>query len=209
MRKLAWILGLALFAVLPAVAQKDKQAQTILDAMSTRYQALKSYQASFTYGGAGAYEKGDLTVKGQKFRLAVGGQEVFTDGKTTSTYMKESNEVNVQDYDASGNGELNPTQIYNIYKNGYNYRFLKEQKQAGRTMAVIELTPTQAKKAVSKVQISVDKADKSIRNWIITDKSGKKTSYTITKFTPNVNVPDSYFVFDKSKHPGVEVVDLR
>jgi outer membrane lipoprotein-sorting protein len=209
MGKLAWILSLTLFAVLPAAAQKDKRAQTILDAMSNRYQALKSYQASFTYGGAGAAEKGDLTVKEDKFRLAVGGQEVYTDGKTMSTYMKESNEVNVQDYDGNRQGELNPTQIYSLYKKGYNYRFLKEQKQGGRTLEVIELTPTQAKNSITKVQISVDKADKSIRNWVITNKDGKQTSYTITKFTPNVKVSDSYFVFDNSKHPGVEVVDLR
>ncbi|WP_018617909.1 LolA family protein [Spirosoma luteum] len=209
MKKLAWILSLTLFAVLPAVAQKDKRAQTILDAMSGRYKSLNSYQASFTYGGAGGSEKGDLTVKDDKFRLAVGGQEVYNDGKTMSTYMRESNEVNVQDYDANSSGELNPTQIYSLYKKGYNYRFLKEQKQGKRTLEVIELTPTQTKNAVSNVQISVDKADKSIRNWVITNKDGKKTSYTITKFTPNVKVSDSYFVFDNSKHPGVEVVDLR
>ena len=177
--------------------------------MSNRYQALKAYQASFTYGGAGASEKGNLTVKDDKFRLAVGGQEVYTDGKTMSTYLKESNEVNVQDYDASSSGEINPTQIYSLYKKGYNYRFLKEQKQGKRTLEVIELTPSQAKSAITKVQISVDKADKSIRNWVITSKDGKQTSYTITKFTPNVTIPDSYFVFDASKHPGVEVVDLR
>lgn len=209
MIKLAWALSLSLFTILPAAAQKDKRAQTILDAMSNHYQALKLYQAAFTYTGGGAVQKGDLTVKNNKFRLIVGGQEVLTDGKTMSTYMKESNEVNVQDYDAAGAGELNPTQIYSLYKKGYNYRFVKEQKQGGRTLDVVELTSAQAKNTISRVQISVDRADSSIRNWVITDKSGKKTSYTITKFTPNVNVPDSYFVFDKSKHPGVEVVDLR
>ncbi|RYF62489.1 MAG: outer membrane lipoprotein carrier protein LolA, partial [Cytophagaceae bacterium] len=33
--------------------------------------------------------------------------------------------------------------------------------------------------------------------------------YTITKFTPNAPAPDALFTFDKSKYPGVEVVDLR
>ncbi|WP_460977814.1 LolA family protein [Spirosoma knui] len=213
MRKLAWMLSLAMIMTVPAVAQKDKRAQTILDAMSKKYKALKSYQASFTYasvgGGAKDSYKGDLTVKDNKFRLLLGGQEVFTDGKTMSTYIKESNEVNVQDYDANANGELNPTQIYTIYKRGFDYRFLKEQKQGGRTLEVIELTPNRPKSPIATVQISVDKADKSVRNWQIVNKDGKRTSYTITKFTPNVTVPDTYFVFDKSKYPGVEVVDLR
>jgi outer membrane lipoprotein-sorting protein len=213
MKKIAWMLSLAFIMTLPAFAQKDKRAQGILDAMSKKYKALKSYQANFTFASVGGAAKesykGDLTVKNEKFRLSLGGQEVFTDGKTMSTYIKESNEVNVQDYDGGGNSELNPTQIYTIYKRGFDYRFLKEQKQAGRTLEVIELTSNRPKSAIKTVQISVDKADKSVRNWLIINKDGKQTSYTITKFTPNVNVPDTFFAFDKSKYPGVEVVDLR
>ena len=213
MKKIAWMLSLALVVTLPAVAQKDKRAQQILDAMSKKYQSLKSYQAAFTYASAGAGTKesykGDLTVKNEKFRLVLGGQEVFTDGKTMSTYIKESNEVNVQDYEGGNTSELNPTQIYSIYKRGFDYRFLKEQKQSGRTVEVIELTPNRPKSPISTVQISVDKVDKSVRNWLIINKDGKRTSYTITKFTPNINAPDALFVFDKSKYPGVEIVDLR
>lgn len=213
MKKIACLLSVAFLTVSLAFAQKDKRAQGILDAMSKRYKSLKSYQAAFTYtsagGGSKESYKGDLTVKNEKFHLILGGQEVFTDGKTMSTYIKETNEVNVQDYDASGGGELNPTQIYTIYKRGFDYRFLKEQKEGGRTLEVIELTPNRPKSPIATLQISVDKADKSVRNWLIINKDGKRTTYTITKFTPNVNVPDSYFVFDKGKYPGVEVVDLR
>jgi outer membrane lipoprotein-sorting protein len=209
MNKIPGILIIFTLLTLPAMAQKDKRAQAVLDAMSRKYQALKSYQASFSYSGAGGNTKGDLTVKNDKFRLLLGGQEVFTDGKTMSTYIKESNELNVQDYDAGSGSELNPTQIYTIYKRGFDYRYLKEVKQGGRTLEVIELTPNRDKSNVKTVQISVDKADKSVRNWEIVNKDGKRTTYTITKFTPNVTAPDSYFVFDKSRYPGVEVVDLR
>ncbi|WP_080059187.1 LolA family protein [Spirosoma aerolatum] len=213
MKKIALLLSVVILTVSLAFAQKDKRAQDILDAMSKRYKSLKSYQAAFTYtsagGGSKESYKGDLTVKNEKFHLILGGQEVFTDGKTMSTYIKETNEVNVQDYDASGSGELNPTQIYTIYKRGFDYRFLKEQKVGGRTLEVIELTPNRPKSPIATIQISVDKTDKSVRNWLITNKDGKRTTYNITKFIPNVNVPDSYFVFDKTKYPGVEVVDLR
>ncbi|GAB3748281.1 hypothetical protein GCM10028817_06680 [Spirosoma pomorum] len=188
-------------------AQKDKRAQTILDAMSQKYKSLNSYRAAFSYTGAESY-KGDLTVKSDKFRLSMGDQEVFSDGKTMSTYIKETNELNVQDQE-KGASELNPTEIYNLYKRGFDYKFVKEQKQGGRTMEIIQLTPNKKKINVASVQLAIDKADKSIRNWLITDKNGKKSTYTITSFTPNVNVPDTYFVFDKAKHPGVEVVDLR
>lgn len=210
MKQLA-IISLLLFSTAGALlAQKDKRAETILDAMSARYKALNSYQAAFSYSAdRGETYKGDITVKGKMFRLKTAGQEVFTDGKVMSTYVKESNEVNIQDYDASATGDFNPTKIYSIYKKGFSYTYLREQKLAGRTLDVIELKPEKKNAQIANVQISVDRADKSVRNWQITDKNGKRTTYTISKFTPNSNLADSYFVFDKSKYPGVEVVDLR
>jgi outer membrane lipoprotein-sorting protein len=193
----------------PTLAQKDKRAEIILDAMSARYKALTSYQAAFSYTADRQAYKGDITVKGKMFRLKTAGQEVFTDGKTMSTYVKEANEVNVQDYDASATGDFNPTKIYSMYKKGFNYTYLREQKTAGRVLDVIELKPEKKNTQIANVQISVDRGDKSVRSWQITDKTGKRTQYTISKFTPNPTLADAYFAFDKSKYPGVEVVDLR
>ena len=200
---------LMLGATGPALAQKDKRAEAILDAMSAKYKALTSYQATFSYLSGSETYKGDIAVKGSKFRLKTAGQEVFTDGTVMSTYVKESNEVNVQDYDAGATGDFNPTKVYSIYKKGFTYTYLREQKIGGRTVDVIELKPDKKNAQIATLQISVDKADKLARSWQITDKNGKKSTYSINKFTPNPALTDSYFVFDKSKYPGVEVVDLR
>ncbi len=212
-RFIGCFIGLSLLLLAPAIAQKDKRAQDILDAVSKKYGSLTAYQATFTYstGGSGAKESytGELAVKGTRFRLKMNGQDVFSDGKTMSTYVKETNEVNVQDYEAGAMGDINPARIYSIYKKGFNYTFLREEKQKGRTLEVITLTPEKKNTQVASVQITVDKADKSIRNWQTTDKSGKVTTFQIGKFSPNANLTDSFFVFDKNKYPGVEVVDLR
>jgi outer membrane lipoprotein-sorting protein len=207
-------LGCLLFLLTwPALAQKDPRAQTILDAVSKKFSSLTAYQATFTYSSAGGGAKesytGDLAVKGPRFRLKMNGQDVFCDGKTVSTYVKETNEVNVQDYEAGAMGDVNPAKIYSIYKKGFNYTFLREDKQKGRKLEVIELTPEKKNTQVVRVQLTVDKADKSVRNWQTTDKSGKVTTFQIGKFTPNPALADSFFTFDKSKYPGVEVVDLR
>ena len=209
MKQTAFITLLLLSTIGSLMAQKDKRAETILDAMSARYKALNSYQATFSYSIDREAYKGDIAVKGKMFRLKTAGQEVFTDGKVMSTYVKESNEVNIQDYDASASGDFNPTKIYSMYKSGFNYTYLREQKTAGRILDVIELKPEKKNTQIANVQISVDRADKSVRNWHTIDKNGKRTVYTISKFTPNPNLSDNYFVFDKAKYPGVEVVDLR
>jgi outer membrane lipoprotein-sorting protein len=191
-------------------AQGDKKSTAILDAMSTKYEKIKSFKAIFTYTPEGGKPlKGDATVKGTKFRLKMAGQEIFNDGKLMATYIKETNEVNLQDFDPSAGGDLDPTRIYSAYKKGFKYAFLQEKKEGAQTYEVVELTSTGKNSQVDKVQIQVNKADKSINSWKIFQKNGQKVTYKVEQFQPDVAVADTYFTFNAKQFPGVEVVDLR
>ncbi|WP_031530707.1 LolA family protein [Dyadobacter crusticola] len=204
-----------LFAMLIAVssaafAQGDKKSSAILEAMSNKYQKIKSFKAAFTYSPEGGKPlKGEATVKGTKFRLKMAGQEIFNDGKLMATYIKETNEVNLQDFDPTAGGDLDPTRIYSAYKKGFKYAFLKEKKEGAKSLEVVELTSTNKNSQVDKVQIEVNKADKSINSWKIFQKNGQQVTYKVDQFQPDVNVADTYFTFNAKQYPGVEVVDLR
>ncbi len=206
-------LGLLYTASFSANAQ-DKKAEAILDAMSKKYKATLSYNANFSYGVENATNKvnkfltGVVTVKGNKFKLKTAGQEIFNNGKEMFTFVKETNEVNITDASDSDE-DFSPTKIYTIYKKGYKYQFKEEKKEAGQVFETVELTPSTVKSNISKIQITVNKLDKSIKNWKVWDKAGKKTLFKIDKFVPNAPASDAVFVFDKKNYPGVEVVDLR
>lgn len=197
------------------MAQKDKKATAILDEMSKKYQTMKSFSASFTYGVEGTNAKltesykGDVTVKGAKFRLKMLGQEVFTNGKELYSYTKETNECQVSEFNPAEMDALSPTKIYSIYKKGYKYVFLEEVKEGSQLYEVIELSPEDKGSKVAKVQIKVDKKDKSVKSWKVWDKNGKRTVFRVDKFMANAPADDKIFTFDKKKYPGVEVVDLR
>ena len=137
------------------------------------------------------------------------GQEIFNDGKLMATYIKETNEVNLQDFDPTATGDLDPTKIYTAYKKGFKYAFLKEAKEGAKSLEVVELTPTKKDSQVNKVQIAVNKADKSINSWTIFQKNGQEVTYKVNDFQPDVAVADTYFAFNAKQYPGVEVVDLR
>ena len=191
-------------------AQGDKKSTAILDAMSSRYQKIKSFKAIFTYTPDGGKSlKGDATVKGTKFRLKMAGQEIYNDGKLMATYIKETNEVNLQDFDPTATGDLDPTKIYSAYKKGFKYAFLEEQKEGSNVYEVVELTSTNKNSQVGKVQIHVNKKDKSIWSWKIFQKNGQKVTYKVDQFQPDVAVADNFFTFNAKQYPGVEVVDLR
>ncbi len=191
-------------------ASSKAKAGLILDAMSKKYAAIPSFNANFTYSTEGTKEsyKGDVTVKNKKFRLKLAGQEIFNNGLTVSTFIKETNEVNVSNFDPAEEG-INPAKIYTIYKKGYKYTFIEEQKAGASVYEVVELTPEKATSQIAKLRITVDKKDKTVKSWKITTKDGKKQNFKIDKFTILKGLSDSHFNFEKAKYPGVEVIDLR
>ncbi|MFN4147230.1 MAG: LolA family protein [Runella sp.] len=211
MRKIA-IIGLLLLSTL-SQAQNDKRAGAILDAMSNKYKSMSSFKVAFTYSneGPGSKEtlKGDATVKGTKFRLKMAGQEIFNDGKVMTTYIKESNEATINHYDPKEIGDIDPTRIYTIYKKGYQYMFIEETSESGRIYEVVELSPEKKDSKIAKVQIKVDKKDKSVKSWKVTQRNGQRIVFKVDKFTPNLKVDDKFFAFDASQYKGVEIIDLR
>ncbi|MFC5272015.1 LolA family protein [Adhaeribacter terreus] len=194
--------------------QQDPRATKILDAMSKKYQSMKAFRASFlqTLENPSAKIKenmeGDITVSGNKFRLKMSGQEVINNGTTIWTFMKSENEVNISENDPEEQ-DLAPNKIYTMYKKGYKYVYLADEKVNGELCSVIELTPEDKSNAIFKVRMNISKKDNSVKSWKMFKNNGNRYTFTIKQFTPNVPVTAATFTFDKSKYKGVKVIDLR
>lgn len=195
-------------------AQEDKKAKEILNGVSAKYKSYKSLKADFSYTIENPQQKlnetqtGSITLMGNRYRLLIAGQEIISDGKTSWTYMKESNEVQVNSIDPTAQ-EINPAEIFTMYEKGFLYKFVDEKTVGGKIEQNIELTPTDKTKDFFKVKLTVDKASKQIVRSTIFDKNGNRYTYTIKAFSPNPPVTEASFKFDAKKYPGIEVVDLR
>lgn len=207
----AAILMLAGFA---SYSQYDPKALEILEAMSKKYKAITSFEANLTSALTNESEgvkeefKGKITVKGEKFRLLLDDQEIINNGATVWTYLPGAKEVNIDNFDP-GSDEINPTKIFDMYKKGFKYLYLADKTEGGVVVEEIDLVPEKKDAQYFKIKMMIVKKDKSIQSWTMFDKSGNRYKYTITKFTPNVKLEDSFFTFDPKKYPGVEVIDLR
>src|SRR5690349_5545851 len=99
---LTLILALAIFSV---HSQYDPKALEILEAMSKKYKAIEAFEANIAQTLTNDVEKineemkGKITVKGEKFKLALPEQEIINDGATQWTYLPEAKEVNIDNYD--------------------------------------------------------------------------------------------------------------
>ncbi len=206
--------ALLLFAGISTYAQYDPKALEILEAMSKKYKAITAFEANLTSGlsneseGVNEEFKGKITVKGDKFRLLLDDQEVINNGTTVWTYLPAAKEVNIDNFDP-GSDEVNPTKIFDMYKKGFKYLYLADKTEGGVLCEEVDLVPEKKDAQYFKIKMMISKKDKSIQSWTMFDRSGNRYKYTITKFTPNIKVDDSFFTFDVKKYPGVEVIDLR
>jgi len=197
-----------------AFSQADPKAEEILKSVSAKYKSYKSLTATFKLVINNEKDKtkenqtGSITIKENRYKLVMDNQEVISDGKTIWTFLKEENEVQVNDANTKKDA-ITPSSIFTIYEKGFRSKFMGEKTEAGKTIEQIELIPEDAKKPYYKVQLSINKADKYVMSANVLNRNGIHLSYSVDKFTPDAPAEESLFTFDKSKHPGVEVVDLR
>ena len=207
---LALMIGTALLA-----QKSDPAAKQILDAVSAKFKTFTTVQAGFNYkiensaGKSLSSKTGTITMKGTKYKIIFGNQEIFCDGKTVWSYDKSSKEVTINNLDVSGN-TLTPQKLFtNFYDKDFLYVLNGEKKAGTRTLQEIEMTPTDKSKAFHKVYLQVDKSAKTIYSTKVLENTGNRYTYTVSNMKTNQAVADNTFTFDKKKYPGVEEVDLR
>ncbi len=195
--------------------KNDPEAKKILDAVSAKFKTYTSVQASFTYkvenaaGKALSTKNGTILMKGTKYRLSFGGQEIFCNGTTVWNYEKGANEVTINTVDPAA-GTITPQKLFsNFYDKDFYYTLNGEKKIGNKVVQEIQMTPVDKKKSFHTVYLQIDKASQSIYSTKVLENGGSRYSYTVTSMKTNVPAADNQFVFDKSKYPGVNVEDLR
>jgi len=216
MRKLFLLVMLMAGLMDTVTAQTDAKAKAILAQVSKKYRSYDIVKADFSFildnqqANIKETQEGILYVKANanKYKVQMTNQDLISDGKSQWTYLKEDKEVQVATIDNSDDA-INPARIFTIYEKGFKYLYTGDTRSGSKVYQMIDLSPVDTKRSFFKIRLSIDKTAKQIANVVVFDKNGNKYTYNIKTFTPNVKVPESTFMFDEKKYPGVEVVDLR
>lgn len=189
--------------------QKDPAALTILESMSQKYESYPSFSADFTYTLINPDKSkeditGAMTVKGEKYKLDLGDQEITNNGDTIWTYLKDVNEVNITLYYPEEQ-EITLSSIWSIYEDGYKYVYV-EARDGGKTH-VIDLEPEDSGKDIYKIRMEITDENRLL-SFMLYERSGVQYLYTINNFDEKVNAQDDYFAWDKKAHPDVDVIDF-
>jgi outer membrane lipoprotein-sorting protein len=197
------------------MGKNDADAKKLLDGVSSKFKSFKTVNASFNLkienaaGKVLGSKKGIVSMKGNKYRVSVTGQEIFFDGSNIWTYDNSSNEVQITKFDESAN-MITPQKLFtNFYDKDFLYKLNGETNLGGKTMQEVELTPIDKSKPFFKVLVNINKNSKTISSTKVFEKNGNRYTYSVSSMKTNTAIPDALFVFDAKKYPNVELVDLR
>ncbi len=202
---------LVLFSIILPILSfgQDQRAKSILDKLSEKTSAYSSIEAHFTNNFSSPVadfnesQSGKIYLQGDAFKLELDAQTITSDGETVWIHLIDEEEVTISEEDEDEN-EISPTKIFTIYEKGYKYQFVKEDSKNYH----INLFPEESG-AFTKIELYIDKLKMEISSFVMFDKQGSFYSYIINSLTTNKKFDSSFFQFDVSKYPDVEVVDFR
>ncbi|MCF8332408.1 MAG: outer membrane lipoprotein carrier protein LolA [Bacteroidales bacterium] len=190
----------------------DSKSKDILNNAGAKFENHDDVRIEFTYNMTNdEYDiheeySGKAWMKKEKYKIDLKKQIIMSDGETIWTYLPGSKEVQVASADE--NDENNPLKILTNWEENYRSKYIRTEIVSGHTIDIIDLVPQEGK-SFYKVRVRIDQNSKQLISSSIYDKNGTTYTYIIEEFKTNSGLPDSTFRFNKSEHPGVEVIDLR
>ncbi len=188
-------------------AQNNTDAQSVLDKTTAKFQSAKGINVSFLltqkdkYGHVLSSSKGILKIKGLKYYIKQGDNEIFSNGEQVWNYDGQ-NEVTVAKVD-NDDDELSPKQIIT----GFDKKDFDAKLLASSVNYQVQLTPVDKRKNFKQVILYINKQNYLITKAVITYKTNEITDINFSNISLNNSFKDDEFVFDASKHKGVEVIN--
>lgn len=210
MKNILLLILLCFPVILPA-----QQAAAVLDKAAKAYETANGVKAAFTMHIRSDKQQinesfeGEIQIKGDKFYLKTPDVLTWFDGKTQWTYMLRTEEVNVTDPDGDELMFTNPALLLRNYKKGFAAELKGESTSAtGKLAYDITLTPRK-KSNVSRVELQIEKRSNLPASVAVVSKDGMINTIRITNVQTGLNQADDEFVFNASRFPEAEIIDLR
>lgn len=191
----------------------DKKAEDIVKKLAEKNRAYAAIKVEFTYSmenktkNINEKHEGTVWIKGDFYKITLLGHTLISDGKTVWTIMQEEKEVQIRTTDNSEE-ESSPAKILTSYDKNYRPKLIKETQEGGKTIQIIDLTPNKTK-SFFKIRLKIDKQQNQLISSTIHEKDETTFTYLIKKLDGTIRLPDNFFVFDKTKYPGFEIIDMR
>lgn len=209
MRTIMLVLLIAL--QVPLIAQ-NKSAQEMLDILSEKYEAYRSFEITFDlevkYPERPVQkQKAQIIQASKRFKFISEDQDIIGDGENVYLFLKDRNEVQINDFDEDDElGLMTPKDLLKEYDSGrFEYRLENETD----TEIIIVFKPLDRDSEFFKYRIAIDKQSEDFSKIDAYNKDGSQLLVTIASSSQNKEYNDEFFSFDTSLYPDIRIEDLR
>jgi len=206
------ILFLALLLPFITNAQKDPEAMKVLTDFSKKATEAPSVSITFKLITNDTKESsidtisGSIILSGDKYNLQLPDNSVWSDGKTSWSYMKDVNEVTIITPDPLASSFTSkPSLLFSLYKEGYKVRLIEETDRVW----TIDLYPEIITNNLIRIRLKIGKLSYGLKSAEYKTKDGIIISLVPEKYDLTRKPEQGIFVFDTSKYKGVEIIDMR
>ena len=200
--------------------QNDPRSQRILDDMTARFKTYPSVALDFsltitnTQDQSETEQAGKIWIKGEKYKLEIPEFVIYFDGSRIFQFMPAVNEVYITKPDPDEEDEdfqlLNPQTYFNLSSQNFISDLVRETTHNNRAVNEINLYPINFSGSnFSRINMMVERSTLQLVYVRAFLKNG--IHYTLN-FRPyavqQTALRDAFFVFNRSEHPNVVVIDL-
>jgi outer membrane lipoprotein-sorting protein len=213
MKNILLVLSLFLFQF-TATAQSDPNAEKLANEVLANVKGYDNISVEFTYTLENIAEsikeqtRGEVFVKGDKYRLNLMGNTQIFDGTKLYTIIPEDEEINISTVNQEDDKAITPSKMLTFFEDGYIFKWDIEQSAGGRNIQYIKLLPIDSDADYENVLLGVDKHTKNINNLIYSMNNGTRTEINISSFKPDQPLSENIFKFEKSKYPDYYINEL-
>ena len=190
---------------------QENNAKTLLDEVSSRMGAYTNmtiaFSSSLSNEDAGIKEgdeppnKGVIILQDEKYNLDYLGNTFIFDGKKLYVINHDEQEIAINDGDFdTDDGFIYPSKLLTFYKEGYSFSMGKIKTIKGKKIQFVELTPIDSASDIVKVELGIEMSTKHIYQLTQTGANTSKTTFLITAFKNNQELPKVTFTFDKDSY---------
>jgi len=211
MKKISLVLLLSLFTLLLA-SQKDPEAVRVLDEFSLRAEAAASVKLAFSVVTTDAQEgstttiDGTAVISGDRYRITMPDNEVWSDTTAVWSYLPDVNEVTITEPDPDDDSFISrPSLLFTMYKEGYKIRLMEQT--AGEW--VIDLYPEDIDVGLMRIRLKIGKSRYDLKSAEYKTKDGITVALTAGSYDLSFKPGKDYFTFNPANYKGVDIIDMR
>jgi len=189
-------------------AQGPEQARYLLEQVSNKIEKQKNMRFEFKYVLENKEEQirqeteGKVTLAGDRYKLEFLEIIQLFDGEKIYTIVPENEEITVSTPQDSEEINVNPSQILNFYKEGYDYQWDISQRVMGRNIQFIKLIPSEENTDIKYLLLGIDVDQNSIYRLIEIGNGKTTTTLTIKNQEENITLPPNFFEFNVGDYPN-------